>query len=96
MLSMPGLQVGSVSPAGAPSVAAGPGLAGQYAPAQAPGWLVPQASTAFPWADSAQGPAQPTRLVPSWTPAAIQMPAGPTQVRYNAEPRLKEMRQLMS
>ena len=84
LLRSPGLQVGSVSPAGAPaaapSMAAAPGLTGQYTPGQAPGWLLPQGSTAFPWADSAQGPAQPTRLVPSWTPAAIQGPSGPAQV----------------
>ena len=97
-LSLLGLQVGAVSPTlapgAAPSVAAAPGLTGQYSPAQAPGGLQPQATTAFPWADSAQGPAQPTRLVPSWTPAAIQMPAGPTQVCYTL-PSLKASLELL-
>ena len=90
LLGMPGLQVGSVSPtlapAAAPAMAAAPGLTVQRTPAQAPGALQPQASAAFPWAVSAQGPAQPTRLVPSWTPAAIQLPAGPAQVCCSEQP----------
>ena len=44
----------------------------------------PASSSAFPWAEGAIGPAQPTRLVPTNTPAAILAPMGPYQVRLGS------------
>ena len=63
-----------LAPAAAPATAGAPAFAPQQAA---------EPASAFPWVISvgAPGPSLPTRLVPSWTPAAIiQTPVGPAQV----------------
>lgn len=80
------MQLGS--PTAAPAAASATGSAAQQsAPTSAPGAsqsLAPASSSAFPWAEGAIGPAQPTRLVPTNTPAAILAPMGPYQVRLGS------------